>query len=173
MKTTTIGLALALAWAGTSAAADENPLTRLIATAMTKADADASGEVGLSEARAFGITLDAFRKGSRDRNGSLDRGEFEGALRAQFDASEPEGNQRLDWPKASRAGVRSRAGFKAADRSGDGRLDFGEYVAALAAQVQEPIARNGGRIGNAGPTRAQGSVGNSLLTHSGSPPRSQ
>lgn len=104
--------------------------------AMAKADTDGNGEVGLAEARKFGITMDTFRKANPDRDGSLDRKEFAAALREQFVATRPVDGRTLDWRKASRAGVRSKQTFDAADPDGDGKLDLAGYLSAMTLQAR-------------------------------------
>lgn len=107
-----------------------------IEAAMAKADADGSGTVGLAEAKRFGITLDSFRKANPAHDGSLDRKEFAAAIAVQYETSGAGGNGGLDWPQASRAGVRSKQVFDAADPDRDGKLDFAEYLAAMVAQTR-------------------------------------
>ncbi len=104
--------------------------------AMAKADADGNGVVGLSEARRFGITMDTFRKANPDRDGSLDRNEFAAALREQYAASQSQDGAPLDWRGASRAGIRSKKIFEAADPDGDRHLDLAEYLSAMTAQAK-------------------------------------
>lgn len=107
-----------------------------IDAAIAKADLDGNGSVGFSEAKKFGITSDMFRKANPDRDGALDKRQFAAALAYQFAFTAPNGDKKLDWKSASRAGVRSKQVFDAADPDGDGKLDLTEYVAAMAAQAK-------------------------------------
>lgn len=131
------GLVLAAALALPVAAGDFRITDAQVDAAMARADLDGNGEVGLSEARKFGITMDTFRKANTDRDGSLARPQFAAALREQFVSTKPEDGRTLDWPKASRAGVRSKRIFDAADPDRDGKLDIAEYLSAMTAQAKQ------------------------------------
>jgi hypothetical protein len=107
-----------------------------IDAAFAKADIDKSGTVGLAEARKFGITLDMFRKADVDRHAALDKKGFAAAIRYQFAWANADHDDTLDWKEASKAGVKSKQIFDAADSDHDGTLDLAEYLAALVAQAK-------------------------------------
>jgi hypothetical protein len=113
------------------------PTPAQIDAAIAKADLDGNGSVGFGEAKKFGITPDMFRKANTDRDGALDKRQFAAALAYQFAFIAPNGDKKLDWKNASRAGVRSKQVFDAADPDHDGKLDLAEYVAAMAAQAKK------------------------------------
>lgn len=135
MKPAVLPFLLAALAATCAAAGDLRPNQQRIDAAATKADLDRDGKVGLSEAKKFGLTREIFRKANPRHDGSLDEREFATALEYQFAAAEPGSDGRLDWKKASRAGIRSRKIFEAADPNHDG-LDLDEYVAAMTAQAK-------------------------------------
>lgn len=112
------------------------PSAAQIDAAIAKADLDGNGSVGVSEAKKFGITPDMFRKANLDRDGALDKRQFAAALAYQFAFTVPNGDKKLDWKNASRAGVKSKQVFDAADPDHDGKLDLAEYIAAMAAQAK-------------------------------------
>ena len=117
-------------------AAASEPTGEQLDAAFVKADADKNGTVRLAEAKEFNITLDSFRNANPDRNGMLDKKEFRAAVAYQFKTANTQKDGSLDWKEASRAGVRSKETFAAADADRDGALDLAEFVAALAAQAK-------------------------------------
>ena len=115
----------------------QRPLTDAqIASAFATADTDKSGTVGLAEAKKFGITADNFRKADRSRRAELTKTEFAAAIGYQFGWANANRNDGLDWKQASMAGVKSKQVFDAADPDHSGKLDLGEYLAALTAQAK-------------------------------------
>jgi hypothetical protein len=125
----------ALVFAAETATGGE-PTEDQLNAAFAKADADKNGTVGLAEAKEFNLTIDTFRNANPDRNGRLDKKEFRAAVAYQFKAANAQNGSGLDWKAASRAGIRSKQVFDAADANHDGLLDLAEYVAALAQQVK-------------------------------------
>jgi Ca2+-binding EF-hand superfamily protein len=128
----------ALLWTATVFAQNHTVPTEKIDAAFSKIDRDQNGTLDPEEAKAFGITTEAFNIGNQDGDGTLDKQEFAAAVSYQFAAADPGKKGALDWNGAQKAGINNRKIFDAANANHDGTLDVAEYLAAMLAQSQQP-----------------------------------